>query len=337
MLSGGPGGGARLKRRLLSGAVEDNVRAIENRPPGRLYRKKPFPWVLGFSALVVAIAGALVLLPRLSSGPFAEPAPGSTVPTVRGDEPPGARAPGPEATPKPARLPGLVFPVEVQRIVIDPGHGGGDEGSKTPAGLAEKEITLDVARRLAGRLRAAGYQTLLTRDSDERVLLKDRSRAANEQQADLFVSIHVNSFQDGRTNRGIETYFLGASDDPYLIRLAGAENVESGYSMADVKRLLESVYSDFRQEQSRALATSVQRRLVRSVREIAPEVVDRGVKSAPFLVLVSTEMPAILAEISCLSNREEALLLAQPEYRDRLAQALFEGIQSYSHSVRKGG
>lgn len=337
MLSGIGGGDARLKRRLLSGAVEDNVRAIENRPAGRLYRKKPFPWVLFFSALVVVVAGALVALPRLGRGPFAEPAPGSIVPTVRPQAAGTGPAPGTAATPKPARLPGMVFPVEVQRIVVDPGHGGGDEGTRTPSGLAEKEITLDVARRLASRLRAAGYETLLTRDSDQRVLLKDRSRAANEHQADLFVSIHVNSFEDGRTNRGIETYFLGPSDDPYLIRLASAENVESGYSMTDVKRLLESVYSDFRQEQSQALATSVQRRLVRSVREVAPEVVDRGVKSAPFLVLVSTEMPAILAEISCLSNREEAELLARPEYRDRLAQALFEGIQSYSHSVRKGG
>ncbi len=256
---------------------------------------------------------------------------------MRADEPPGARGPGTESAAKPARLPGLVFPVAVQRIVVDPGHGGGDEGSKTPAGLAEKEITLDVARRLAERLRAAGYETTLTRDSDQRVLLKDRSRLANDRQADLFVSIHVNSFQDGRANRGIETYYLGPSDDPYLLRLASAENVESGYSMTDVKQLLESVYSDFRQEQSRALATSVQRRLVRSVRELAPEIVDRGVKSAPFLVLVSTDMPAILAEISCLSNEEEARLLGESAYRERLAQAIFEGIQSYSHSVRKGG
>jgi len=322
MLSGIGGGDARLKRRLLSGAVEDNLRAIENRPAGRLYR-------------VVLIAGALVVIPRLGRGPFAEPVPGATVPTVRAGDvtAPPARA----DAPKPARLPGLVFPVAVQRIVVDPGHGGGDEGSKTPAGLAEKEVTLDVARRLAERLTAAGYQATLTRESDQRVLLKDRSRLANERQADLFVSIHINSFQDGRANRGIETYYLGPSDDPYLIRLAGAENVESGYSIADVKRLLESVYSDFRQEQSRALATAVQRRLVRSVRELAPEVVDRGVKSAPFLVLVSTDMPAILAEISCLSNQEEARLLAEPAYRERLAQALFEGIQSYSHSVRKGG
>jgi N-acetylmuramoyl-L-alanine amidase len=330
-------GDARLKRRLLSGAVEDNVRAIENRPAGRLYRRKPFPWLLTFAGAVVAIAAALVVVPRLGRGPFSEPVPGSTAPTVRADEPPGARGPGTAAAARPARLPGLVFPVAVQRIVVDPGHGGGDEGSKTPAGLAEKEITLDVARRLAERLRAAGYETTLTRDSDQRVLLKDRSRLANDRQADLFVSIHVNSFQDGRANRGIETYYLGPSDDPYLLRLASAENVESGYSMTDVKQLLESVYSDFRQEQSRALATSVQRRLVRSVRELAPEIVDRGVKSAPFLVLVSTDMPAILAEISCLSNQEEARLLGESAYRERLAQALFEGIQSYSHSVRKGG
>jgi N-acetylmuramoyl-L-alanine amidase len=329
------GGGARLKRRLLDGAVEDNLRAIENRPRRPLYRRAPFPWLLAAAGLAVLLAAALVVTPRFGFGPFAEPVPGSTAPTVRGDEPPGARVPTtPEA---PARVAASVFPVGIRRIVVDPGHGGGDEGTKTPTGLVEKEITLDVARRLAERLRRAGFETTLTRDGDERVVLRDRVRLANQRAADLFVSIHVNWFEDGRANRGIETYFLGPSDDPFITRLASAENLESGYSMADVKRLLEGVYSDFRQEQSRALAAAVQRRLVRSVRELSPEVRDRGVKSAPFLVLVETGMPAILAEVSSLSNVEEASLLADPAYRDRLAQAIFEGIQSYSHSVRKGG
>jgi N-acetylmuramoyl-L-alanine amidase len=319
---------------LLDGAVADNVRAIENRPAGRLYRSKPFPWLLAAAGLAVAAAGALVAIPKWGIEPLGFTSPGSVAPTVRADEPPGAAAP---AAPAPRRLDARVFPVGVSRIVLDPGHGGGDEGSKPRRGLAEKEITLDIARRLRGRLAAAGFEVSLTRESDERVLLRERARLAKERHADLFVSIHVNWFVDGRANRGIETYFLGAADDPYVSRLASTENLESGYSMGDVKRLMESVYSDFRQDQSRALAASVQRRLVRSVRELSPEVADRGVKSAPFLVLVETEMPAILAEVSSLSNEEEALLLADGAYRDRLAQALFEGIQSYSHSVRKGG
>jgi N-acetylmuramoyl-L-alanine amidase len=323
-----------LKRRLLAGAIADNVRAIENRPAGKLYRSKPFPWLLFAALVAVSLAAALVTVPKLAIGPFGEARPGSVVATVHSDETPGTRAGSAGA---PVRVDGRVFPVRVERIVLDPGHGGGDEGSKPPGGIAEKEITLDIARRLRERLARAGFETTLTRETDERVVLRERARLANERRADLFVSIHVNWLEDGRDNRGIETYFLGPSDDPFVSRLASAENLESGYSLADVKRLLESVYSDFRQDQSRALAASVQRRLVRSVRELSPAVADRGVRSAPFLVLVTTEMPAILAEVSSLSNEEEARRLADAAYRDRLAQALFEGIQAYSLSVRKGG
>ncbi len=327
------GGGARLKRRLLSGAVEDNLRAIENRPPGRLYRRPPFRWSIAFAGLVAVVAAALVLAPRFGWVTPDEPVPGTTVASVRADQ--AAARLDPDLPP--ARVPAQVFPVGVRRIVVDPGHGGGDLGTRTPTGLAEKEITLDLARRLAERLDAIGFEVSLTRDGDERVVLRDRARIANERGADLFVSIHVNWFEDGRANRGIETYFLGPSDDPWAIRLASAENLESGYSMTDVRELLASVYSEFRQDQSRALAASIHRRLVRSVREVSPEVADRGIKSAPFLVLIDTEMPAVLAEVSCLSNDEEARLLAQSGYRDRLARALAEGIQAYSHSVRKGG
>jgi len=327
------GGDARLKRRLLSGAVEDNVRAIENRPPGRLYRRRPVRWSVGLAGLVALLAALLALAPRLGWVDSGEVAPGTVVATVRADD--LTAAPDPDLAP--ARIPAQVFPVGVQRIVIDPGHGGGDLGTRTPNGLAEKEITLDLAHRLEERLTAAGFEVSLTRDRDERVVLRDRARLANELGADLFVSIHVNWLEDGRANRGIETYYLGPTDDPWAVRMASTENLESGYSLADVRELLAGVYSEFRQDQSRALAAAIHRRLVQSVREISPEVADRGVRSAPFLVLVDTEMPAVLAEVSCLSNAEEARLLAQSDYRDRLARALAEGIQAYSHSVRKGG
>jgi N-acetylmuramoyl-L-alanine amidase len=180
---------------------------------------------------------------------------------------------------------------------------------------------------------AAGFEVELTRDDDRRVSLRDRALAANDRRADLFVSIHVNWFEDGRANRGIETYFLGPSDDPFITELASAENRESGYSLADVRRLLDSIYADLRQEQSRALAGAVQRRLVSSIREVAPDVRDRGVKSAPFLVLVTAEMPAILAEVASLSNAEEARLLGEESYRERIAVALSDGIRAYSTFV----
>jgi N-acetylmuramoyl-L-alanine amidase len=232
-------------------------------------------------------------------------------------------------------VPSQVFPLEVHRIVIDPGHGGGDLGTRTPSGTPEKDFTLDIARRLVKRLVDGGFEATLTRDADQRLLLRERARIANERKADLFVSIHLNWFEDGRANRGIETYYLGPADDPFVTALASVENRESGYAIADVRRLLDSIYADLRQEQSKSAAVAVQRNLLRSARQISPEVRDRGVKSAPFLVLVTTEMPAILAEVASLASVDEAQLLDREEYREGIAIALFDGIRAYSHSVAR--
>ena len=321
-----PGSSPRLKRRLLAGAVDDNLRAIRNEPAGKLHRRPPVSWSFVAAAVALAIAGAALWLTL--AGPLDELTGKPPVVHASGPRPAGAGAAG-----EPVRLSGEVFPVAVRRIVVDPGHGGGDHGTRTPNGLTEKELTLDIARRLGAKLREAGFEVETTREGDRRVSLRDRARIANERGADLFVSIHVNWFEDGRANRGIETYFLGPSDDPFVVRLARAENQESGYALADVRKLLESIYADLRQEQSRSLAREVQRHLVRSLREVAPEVADRGVKSAPFLVLVTTQMPAILAEVASLSNDDEARLLALESHRERIAVALFQGIRSYSELV----
>jgi N-acetylmuramoyl-L-alanine amidase len=334
-----PGGSSdSLKKRLLAGAVDDNVRAIRNQPRRRLYRRAPFPWLLAAAGAAVVAAIALVA-PALRPGadaPESGGAPGraASAPATR-DQP--AFVAGP-----PVRVSGRVFPVAVRRVAIDPGHGGGDEGTRTSSGLREKDLTLDLARRLAARLAAAGFEPRLTRETDQRMPLADRARFANQAGADLFVSIHLNWIEDGRANRGIETFYLGPSDDPEATQLASFENRESGYSLADVRRLLDSIYADLRQEQSRAFAQAVQKRLLTAVRSVAPEVRDRGIKSAPFLVLVATDMPAVLAEVACLSNDEEARLLGRDDYRDRLAGALFDGIAAYSRSVeqaepREGG
>jgi N-acetylmuramoyl-L-alanine amidase len=228
----------------------------------------------------------------------------------------------------------VVLPLGVRKIVIDPGHGGKDAGTSTPGGLAEKEVTLDIGIRLRHLLEQAAFEVVMTRDKDEAVPLRQRTAMANAQGADLFVSIHLN-WIDGGQARGMETYYLGPTEDPVLLQLAAQENRDSGYSLADFRKLLDYIYLSVRRDESRRLAESVQRTLVTALRRKRPALVNRGVKTAPFAVLAGTEMPAILAEVACLSHPEEAHLLATPQYRQDIAQALLEGIRAYAQALNR--
>jgi N-acetylmuramoyl-L-alanine amidase len=234
----------------------------------------------------------------------------------------------------PAPIDLAVLPLEVRKIVIDPGHGGKDIGTSTPGGLAEKEVTLDIGIRLRHLLEQAAFEVVMTRDKDETVPLRQRTALANTQGADLFVSIHLN-WIDGGQVRGIETYYLGPTEDPVLLQLAAQENRDSGYSLADFRKLLDQIYLSVRRDESRRLAESVQRTLVTALRRSQPTLANRGVKTAPFAVLVGTEMPAILAEVTCLSHPEEARLLATPQYRQDIAQALWQGIRAYAQALNR--
>jgi N-acetylmuramoyl-L-alanine amidase len=227
-----------------------------------------------------------------------------------------------------------VLPLGVRKIVIDPGHGGKDAGTSAPGGLAEKEVTLDISIRLRHLLEQAAFEVVMTRDKDEAVPLRQRTAMANAQGADLFVSIHLN-WIDGGQARGMETYYLGPTEDPVLLQLAAQENRDSGYSLADFRKLLDYIYLSVRRDESRRLAESVQRTLVTALRRKRPALVNRGVKTAPFAVLAGTEMPAILAEVACLSHPEEAHLLATPQYRQDIAQALLEGIRAYAQALNR--
>jgi N-acetylmuramoyl-L-alanine amidase len=227
-----------------------------------------------------------------------------------------------------------VLPLGVRKIVIDPGHGGKDAGTSAPGGLAEKEVTLDIGIRLRHLLEQAAFEVVMTRDKDEAVPLRQRTAMANAQGADLFVSIHLN-WIDGGQARGMETYYLGPTEDPVLLQLAAQENRDSGYSLADFRKLLDYIYLSVRRDESRRLAESVQRTLVTALRRKRPALVNRGVKTAPFAVLAGTEMPAILAEVACLSHPEEAHLLATPQYRQDIAQALLEGIRAYAQALNR--
>ncbi|MFN7943366.1 MAG: N-acetylmuramoyl-L-alanine amidase [Thermoanaerobaculia bacterium] len=323
-----------LRKRLLREAVEENVRTIANRPRGKLYRRPPVRWIAVLATAAGIAAAGGVGAWRAWWAPAHRELATSLAATVHG---PRARGGALAPSPLPASFPSTVLPLAIHRIAIDAGHGGPDLGTHLAGGLAEKDVTLDVARRLAAALAAAGYETVMTRSEDRRVTLRERARIANDGHADLFVSIHVNWFQDGRRNNGVETFYLGPTEDPEANRVASVENRESGFALADARRLLDRIYADLKREESGALALAVQRRLLATARGADPKARDRGVKTAPFLVLVAADVPAVLAEISSLANEEEARRLAEPEYRQRIAQALFEGIQAYSQAVQNSG
>jgi N-acetylmuramoyl-L-alanine amidase len=322
----------RLKRKLLRDLVQENLDLIEGRLPRRpRQRRRMAPGMLVVTLLSVGLLGSARLIPSLG-GSAAVPAVSQAA--VR---PAPASAPHPPPAPAgtaavPAPVDAAVFPLAVRKIALDPGHGGVSLGTQAPLGLVEKELTLDIARRLRKLLEAESFEVLMTREEDRSVSLEERGLAANRAGADIFVSIHLNWIEN-RQARGVETYYLGPTDDPFLTRLAADENRESGYSLADLRRLLDRIYADVRQDKSRGLAEVVQASLHRSLGKVNPGIEDRGVKAAPFIVLLSTEMPAILAEVSCLSNEEEAGLLTKPLYRQYIAEALAAGIRSYADAV----
>jgi N-acetylmuramoyl-L-alanine amidase len=224
----------------------------------------------------------------------------------------------------------------VRKVVIDPGHGGEKRGAVSSSGVTEKEITLDIGLRLRRLMEQASFEVLMTRQTDEAVALVDRVAFANASRADLFVSVHVNSLPAPAV-RPLETFYVGPTDDPHTVRLAGLENRDSGYSLSDYRQLLEQVYIRARRDESRRLATSVNTELFRALSPINPSLENRGVKTAPFVVLIGTEMPAILVEVSCVTNEDEVKLLTDGEYREQIALGLLKGIRSYANTLDGSG
>ncbi len=222
-----------------------------------------------------------------------------------------------------------LFGLSVKTIVIDPGHGGRDPGAIGPGGLLEKDVTLRIALKLRDRLkRHPGYQILMTRDRDVWVSLKDRVEFANAHQADLFISIHVNALEQEYLNI-IETYYFGAPTDKQSLRLAEAENEGSEYLMAEFKGMIKKIGDQFKQQESRALALSIQKSLYRHLKRQDAKILNRGVKTAPFVVLLGADMPSVLAEIACISNPGEEKRLADFSYLNEVASHLEHGIVNY--------
>ena len=222
--------------------------------------------------------------------------------------------------------------LKVSSVVIDPGHGGHDPGAQKGE-LDESSLVLDVALRLERMLWIEGVSVELTRREDVYVPLDGRAKIANQANADLFLSIHANAALDPNI-RGIETYYLGFTDDPVVQTLAVRENATSSDGMHDLVDLVQTITTHDKATESEVFAELVQRRLIADVGGIYPSVEDLGVKRAPFMVLIGAKMPSALTEVSFLTNKEEAGFLATEAYREQIAAALFTSIMDYQETLR---
>ena len=219
--------------------------------------------------------------------------------------------------------------LKIGKIVIDPGHGGHDTGTIGPHGLLEKDLVLDVSRRLAKLLDTRmGADALLTRSDDTFVPLETRTAIANQEQADLFVSVHANSSRDADA-RGVETYYLNFTSSPEALEVAARENAVSEKSIHELQDLVKKIALKEKIEESHEFASNVQQALHSSLAAKSSSIRDRGVKKAPFIVLIGANMPSILAEISFVSNPTDERKLRTPEYRQRIAESLYRGISKY--------
>ncbi len=219
--------------------------------------------------------------------------------------------------------------LKIGRIVIDPGHGGHDTGTIGPTGLKEKDVVLDVALRLRKLLeRNTGCEVIMTRRDDTFIPLEERTAIANEKGADLFISIHVNASRD-RSARGIETYYLNFTSSPEALEVAARENATSQESVHQLQDLIKQIAMTEKIEESQDFARQLQREVYTRVAKVSGAQRDRGVKKAPFVVLIGANMPSVLAEISFLTNPRDERMLKRPDYRDKIAGALYDGIVEY--------
>jgi N-acetylmuramoyl-L-alanine amidase len=225
--------------------------------------------------------------------------------------------------------------LRVSRVVIDPGHGGHDPGAKTK-GLTEADLVLDVALRLEKLLaKQDGFEVVLTRRVDTFVPLEERTAIANREGADLFLSIHANA-STNTAARGVETYFLNLTANPEAERVAARENAASSRSMRQLPDIVKAIALNNKIEESRDFASMIQTSLASQLQKADSNVRNLGVKQAPFMVLLGATMPSVLAEISFITNRQEAAMLKTDKHRQRIAEALYAGVLRYQQSLKAG-
>ena len=223
--------------------------------------------------------------------------------------------------------------LKIGKIVIDPGHGGHDTGTIGPNGLQEKNLVLEVGRRLGKLLESRlGAEVVYTRKDDTFIPLETRTAIANQQRADLFISIHANSSHDPEA-RGVETYYLNFTSSPEALEVAARENAVSEKSIYELQDLVKKIALKEKIEESREFAADVQESLHSGLAARSPAIRNRGVKKAPFIVLIGANMPSILAEISFVSNPSDEHRLETAEYRQRIAESLYRGIAKYADGL----
>ncbi|HXY78546.1 MAG TPA: N-acetylmuramoyl-L-alanine amidase [Candidatus Acidoferrales bacterium] len=224
--------------------------------------------------------------------------------------------------------------LKISRIVIDPGHGGHDTGTIGPHGLMEKDLCLDVALRLGALIeqKLPGAEVIYTRQDDTFIPLEDRTKIANDAKADLFISIHANSSQDAAA-RGVETYYLNFATSPESMEVATRENANSQESLHDLQDLIQKIARNEKVEESKELASDIQDNLTQRLQVVSHSEKNRGVKKAPFVVLIGANMPSVLSEISFVSNPNDERLLRKADQRQRIADGLYRGISTYLQSL----
>jgi N-acetylmuramoyl-L-alanine amidase len=290
-----------------------------------------------------------------------KPASAESLPTHPFDVPPQPRAAGqhaslkaeppvPAASAPPAPYPGeyskaakrtssggnsltRALGLKVGRIVIDAGHGGHDQGTQSPHGLIEKDLVLDVAQRV-GKLieERMNAEVIYTRSDDTYVPLEGRTAIANQRKADLFLSIHANSSPLPRI-AGMETFYLNFTDSRDALDVAARENASSQKSIFELQDIIQKITLHEKLDESREFAGRLQAALYSFSSRNLPGQKNRGVKKAPFVVLIGANMPSVLAEIGFLSNSREEILLKKPDYRQKLAESLYRGISKYAEGL----
>ncbi|MBV9766444.1 MAG: N-acetylmuramoyl-L-alanine amidase [Acidobacteriaceae bacterium] len=275
------------------------------------------------STASIAPLTAPAVYPRLSTAPIPVPAVKTTVaPSL----PAGRDSVGDRSLVR-------VFGLKMGKVVIDAGHGGHDTGTIGPGGLMEKDLVLDVATRL-GKLitQQLGAEVVYTRSDDTFIPLEERTKIANNERADLFISIHANSSPEPSAT-GVETYYFNLTSDKSGLDLATRENATSASSISDLNDLLHKAVLQAKLEESREFAQRVQTSLWAGSVKMNNRSRDRGVRQAPFVVLIGATMPSILAEIGFVSNPHDEKLMRRGDQRQKIAEALFKGVSQYANSL----